>query len=206
MSKRRVHVIDDEEPIRRSSKLMLSVLGYEVATFATGTAFIDSLAGLAPGAVLLDIRMPEIDGLEVQQILNERGFGLPVVVMSGHGDLSLAVPAMRNGAIAFLEKPFPRERIQKALEIAFLMLEDEAGFADYLQHVRGKLERLGETERSVLALLAAGRSNDAIAEALGLSGGAIDVCRARMFGQLGIDSVTEALRLAYAGGLVSDTD
>ena len=103
MSKRCVHVIDDEDAIRRSMHLMLRVLGYEVQTFDSGIAFLAAQTELASGCVLLDLRMPEIDGLEVQRRLRASGADHSVIVMSGHGDLGIAVTAMEQGAVAFLE-------------------------------------------------------------------------------------------------------
>ena len=94
MTKRHIYVIDDEDPIRRSTRLMLTVRGYEVATFESGTGFLEVARALRPGAVLLDIRMPVMDGIEVQRNLNASGFTFPVVVMTGHGDLSVAIAAL----------------------------------------------------------------------------------------------------------------
>ena len=128
MSARCVHVIDDEDAIRRSMQLMLRVMGYEAQAFESGVSFLAAQSEITNGCVLLDLRMPEIDGLEVQRRLNAGGSDHSVIVMSGHGDLGLAVTAMEQGAVAFLEKPFPRAALQQVLEVAFLRLEDPDGY------------------------------------------------------------------------------
>jgi two-component system response regulator FixJ len=127
---------------------------------------------------------------------------LPVLIMSGHGDVTVAVPAMQNGAVAFVEKPFRRAILGEALHIGFLKLDDPEGYAAYLEGARRRVEALREAERAVLAELARGRSNEAIGIALGLDPARLDVCRARLFSEAGLETVTDALRLAFASGLV----
>jgi two-component system, LuxR family, response regulator FixJ len=195
---RHVYVVEDEEPIRRSSQLMLRVLGFAAQTFESGATFLQGAAELAPGCVLLDIRMPEIDGLEVQRRLNAEGHGHSVVVMSGHGDLSVAAPAFENGAIAFLEKPFPRALLQQALEFAFARLEDPVGYGDYLGAAHRSVAALAPADREVLALFTRGFANENISDALGLTPAAIELSRSRIFESLDVNSMTEALRLAFA--------
>ena len=201
MTGRIVYVVDDEEPIRRSSQLMLRTRGYEVYPFDNGVAFLAALPALRPGCVLLDLRMPEIDGLEVQQRASEAGSELPTVMMSGHGDLAVAVQAMRNGAVAFVEKPFSRVTLEPALRTAFLKLEDPVGYAAYLEAARAQVAALGDTERAVLAGMTRGRSNEMIGADLGLGVGAVEVSRARLFSTAGLENAAEALQLGFAAGL-----
>jgi two-component system response regulator FixJ len=109
MSERRlIHIVDDEDSIRRSASFMLKTSGFTVETWASGVAFLKEVKHLQSGCILLDVRMPEMDGLEVQKALNERGIAMPVVVLTGHGDVSIAVRAMKAGAVDFLEKPFEK--------------------------------------------------------------------------------------------------
>jgi len=204
--KRRVYVVDDEEPIRRSTRLMLTVQGYEVSAFENGAALIEVCTALKPGAVLLDMRMPGIDGLEVQRALLARTSPHSVVVMSGHGDLAVAAAALRKGAVAFLEKPFARAAIDRALAAAFLKLEDPAGHEAELARARARVMSLSEGERGVLAGLARGSSNEAIAAGLGLSIQSVDARRARLFADLGVDTLPDALALAFAAGLGAMAD
>lgn len=201
MTRRIVYLVDDEAPIRRSSQLMLRTQGYEVLTLDGGAAFLAALPSLRPGCVLLDIRMPEIDGLEVQRRAMDAGAELPIVVMSGHGDLSVAVQAMQNGAVAFVEKPFSRAILQPALQLAFLKLEEPEGYAAYLEESRIKVAALAPAERAVLTGLVRGRSNEMIAAELGLGTASVEIARARLFSSVGIESTADALRLGFAAGL-----
>ena len=198
MSKRCVHVIDDEDAIRRSMQLMLRVLGYEVQTFESGIAFLAAQTELASGCVLLDLRMPEIDGLEVQRRLRASGADHSVIVMSGHGDLGIAVTAMEQGAIAFLEKPFSRAALQEVLELAFMRIEDPDGYREYLRSAATALQELEPTDQRVLELIARGHDSDSIARQTGLPAVAIEVSRSRIYAELGAQTVTEVLRLAFA--------
>jgi two-component system response regulator FixJ len=202
MSARTVYVVEDEEAIRRSVELMLKVMGYTAEVFEHGAAFLDQIDRLDRGCVLLDIRMPQIDGLEVQRRLNAAGAPHSVVVMSGHGDVAVALPALANGAVAFIEKPFARATLERALTIAFARLEDRAAYESYLAEATSAVAALGQGEQRVLALLATGHGNEAIAAELGLALDAVEIARTRMFEELGIQSLTEALQLAFAGGLV----
>ena len=198
MMKRCVHVIDDEDAIRRSMQLMLRVLGYEVQTFESGIAFLAAQTELASGCVLLDLRMPEIDGLEVQRRLRASGADHSVIVMSGHGDLGIAVTAMEQGAVAFLEKPFSRAALQEVLELAFMRIEDPDGYREYLRSAAAALQALEPTDRHVLELIARGHDSDSIAQQTGLPAVAIEVSRSRIYAELGAQTVTEVLRLAFA--------
>lgn len=193
-----VHVVDDEEPIRRATQMMLNVMRYEALTYPSGYSFLDALMDLSPGCVLLDLRMPEIDGLEVQRRLQKKGCDLPVVVMSGHGDLTVAVTGMEQGAVAFLEKPFPRAALEQTLEIAFLRLDDSNGYNRYLQSAAAAVGKLEPIDRQVLELIARGQDADAIAQRTGLPALSIEMSRSRIFADLGATSVTEVLRIAFA--------
>lgn len=198
MSIRHVHVVEDEEAIRRSTHMMLKVMGYEPQTHASGTAFLDALPNLPEGCVLLDIRMPEMDGLEVQRRMKAAGSDPPLVVMSGHGDLSVAVAAMEQGAVAFLEKPFPRTALEQALEIAFLRLQDAGGYHQYLQSSAFAVDRLEPADRRVLELMTRGHDAATIAQQTGLPPLSIEVSRSRIFADLEASSLTDVLRVAFA--------
>ena len=198
MSSRYVHVIDDEEAIRRSMQLMLRVLGYETRAFDSATMFLAAQPELASGCVLLDLRMPEIDGLEVQRRLRANGADHSVIVMSGHGDLGLAVTAMEQGAVAFLEKPFSRAALQEVLEVAFMRLEDPNGYREYLRSAAALLQELEPLEQRVLELIARGHDSDAIAQQTGMAPAAIELARSRLYARLGAQTATEVLRLAFA--------
>jgi two-component system, LuxR family, response regulator FixJ len=201
MSGRTIYLVDDEEPIRKSVKLMLVLSGFSVTVFDSGRALLNVAEALIPGALLLDIRMPVMDGIQVQRHLLDRGVDLPVVVMTGHGDFSVAATALLQGAVAFLEKPFPKRAVLDALETAFLRLEDPDAYRERLAAAVAAVEGLDEEDRALLASLAAGLSNEAIAADLSVSPSVTELRRARLFGELGIGSITEALRMATAAGL-----
>lgn len=202
MTRRTVHVVDDEEPVRRSLALMLKVNGFSVSTFDSGASLLEAAEALAPGALLLDIRMPDMDGNEVQKHLANRGIRLPVVVMTGHGDLAVAAAALQGGAVAFLEKPFAKATLTEALDSAFLKLEDPEAYDRQLAAAAASVQALGEDDRALLANLAAGHSTDKIAADLGINAASAEARRARLFAELGVESLGEILRIACAAGLL----
>lgn len=198
---RLVHIVDDEESIRRSASFLLKTSGFRVHVHEGGAAFLKQLRHAEPGCVLLDIRMPEIDGLEVQRRLNEAGAGLPVIVLTGHGDISSAVTAMKAGAVDFLEKPFEKARLMQALEAGFERL-DRGHQAQIEGHeAEVKLAALTPREREVLAGLVRGDPNKTIAYDLGISPRTVEVHRANVMTKLGVRSLSEALHIAFAARL-----
>ncbi len=198
MNDRSVYVVDDEEGILRSMDMMLRVMGYAVRTFESGQAFITSQPKIECGCVLLDLRMPEMDGLEVQRRLSRGGADHSVVIMSGHGDLGMAVTAMAEGAIAFLEKPFSRGALEEVLEIAFKRLEDPRGYRAHLLSAAAALHALGAADQELLELILRGHDPQDVAGQMGLPVNAAEVAQARIFTELGVQSVTELLSVAYA--------
>lgn len=197
MDARRVYVVEDEEPIRRSLRLMLRVLGYEAQLFESGASFLAALPDLASGCVLLDLRMPQIDGLEVQRRLASTGTGHSVVMMSGHGDLGMAVTALEQGAIAFLDKPFSRAALEFALHHAFERLEDLEAHRRHLRSAALAVQRLSAADREVLELMARGRDKDDIARQTGLADVDVELSRSRIFAEFGVETITEALHVAF---------
>jgi len=204
--KRLIHIIDDEEAIRRSAGFMLKTSGFAVETWESGVAFLKELRHLPVGCILLDVRMPGIDGLEVQQALNERGVTMPVIILTGHGDVSLAVRAMKAGAVDFLEKPFEKAVLIRAIEAGFLRIEDGDARAAQAAEAEVIIAGLTARERDVLAGLAEGLPNKTIAYDLGISPRTVEVHRANLMTKLGARSLSEALRIAFAAGLGRDHD
>lgn len=197
MARRRVYVVDDEEPIRRSACLLLRVAGIDALAFESGQALIDAASGLVPGAILLDMRMPGLDGIEAKRALRERGSPHVVVILTGHGDVPAAVAALASGAVAFVEKPFSKAHLLEALDLAFLKLEDAEGFAARGVEARERIGALGAVEREILDRMTRGRSSEEIGLELGLAAAEVELRRARIFEQLGADSVTGALNVAF---------
>jgi two-component system, LuxR family, response regulator FixJ len=205
MTERRlIHIIDDEEGVRRSTGFMLKTSGYVVQSWASGPAFLKDVRGLDPGCILLDIRMPEMDGLEVQQALNARGVTMPVVILTGHGDVPIAVKAMRAGAIDFLEKPFEEERLLAAIDMAFACQAQRGAEVSPGAEARARLGTLSTREREVLDGLARGLPNKAIANDLGISPRTVEVHRSNLMAKLGARNFAEALRFAFAAELADD--
>jgi two-component system response regulator FixJ len=201
--KRLVHIIDDEEAIRRSAGFMLKVAGYGVETWPSGVAFLKEARHAQEGCILLDVRMPEMDGLEVQRALAERGIAMPVVILTGHADVSIAVQAMKAGAIDFIEKPFEKATLLAALDIAFGRLANAETQSGRAAEAGVLLAGLTPRERDVLDGLAKGLPNKTIAYDLGISPRTVEVHRANLMTKLGVRSLSEALRVAFAAGLGS---
>ncbi len=202
MSERRlVHIVDDEDSIRRSASFMLRTSGFDTRTYQSGVDFLKEAKHTDAGCVLLDVRMPGMDGLEVQRELNDRGIGLPVIVLTGHGDISIAVQAMKAGAIDFLEKPFEKAQLLAALDTGFAKLErhDDAAVSAHDAQVR--IAALTAREQDVLRGLARGHPNKTIAYDLGISPRTVEVHRANLMTKLEVRSLSDALRLAFAAGI-----
>lgn len=199
--KRLVHIVDDEEAIRRSARFMLSTSGYAVECWESGTAFLKAVRHADPGCILLDVRMPEMDGLQVQQELNERGVTMPVIILTGHGDISTAVQAMKAGAVDFIEKPFEKAVLLSAIEAAHARLDRQADGAGRGAEAQVMIAKLTAREREVLEGLARGLPNKTIAFDLDISSRTVEVHRANLMAKLGVRSLSDALRIAFAAGM-----
>jgi two-component system response regulator FixJ len=195
---RLVHLVDDDEAIRRSVGFMLKTSGYHVRSYGSGVELLKGAPGLEPGCVLLDIRMPVMDGLEVQAALRDKGVTLPVVIMTGHGDVSLAVQAMKAGAVDFIEKPFEKAVLLSAIEHGVERLKKSGANQDRASEAALKLQALTPREREVLDGLAKGLPNKTIAYDLGISPRTVEIHRANVMSKLGVRSLSEALRFAFA--------
>ena len=201
-----MHLVDDDEAVRRSASFMLRTSGYIVKTYASGVELLAKAKELAPGCILLDIRMPEMDGLEVQRILKERGVLLPVVIITGHGDVNLAVQAMKAGAVDFIEKPFEKPVLISAIEEGFARIDQAGRRHARADEARVRLEALTPREHDVLEGLVRGHPNKTIAYDLGISPRTVEIHRANLMGKLGVPSLSEALRIAFAAGLGADEE
>lgn len=201
-----VHVVDDEETVRRSLDFLLRTAGYQVEKWPDGESYLKGADRFAPACVLLDVRMPGMDGLEVQSAMARGGFNLPVIVLTGHGDIVTAVRAMQAGAVDFLEKPFERERLLQALEIGFVQLADQDGRRERETWAKTQLALLTQREQEVLDGLACGYPNKTIAYDLGISSRTVEVYRANAMEKLGVSNFADALRVAFAAGLGSEKD
>lgn len=199
-----VHVVDDEDSVRRSLDFLLRTAGFSVQRWSDGPAFLKGADKNAHACMLLDIRMPGLDGLEVQQHMANDGFNLPVIVLTGHGDIDLAVRAMKAGASDFLTKPCDRDSLLRAVDRAFRSIDDREALRERQDWARTQLGKLTEREREVLDGLACGYPNKTIAYDLGISSRTVEVYRANVMAKLEVNNFAEVLRIAFAADLGSD--
>jgi two-component system response regulator FixJ len=195
---RMVHLVDDDASVRRSVGFMLKTSGYQLETYESGGELLKKCAHLEQGCILLDVRMPGMDGLEVQQALHEKGVRLPVIIMTGHGDVVLAVKAMKAGAVDFIEKPFEKMALFSSLEEGFRRLSQKEVTGERRKDAEVKLQALTPRERDVLDGLAEGLPNKTIAYDLGISPRTVEIHRANLMTKLAVRSLSEALRIAFA--------
>jgi two-component system, LuxR family, response regulator FixJ len=198
---RRVYIVDDDEAVRDSLAALLGSKGYAVRNFGSGPEFLATARSLPVGCLIVDIRMPEMDGLELQRRLAEQALDFPVIVITGHGDVPLAVRAMKAGAVDFIEKPFASQTILDSLANACSRVaapgeEDPARSAPV-----SKLALLSPREREVLEGLFAGLPNKSIAYDLGISPRTVEIHRARVMDKMGARSLSELIRFALEAGL-----
>ena len=201
MSDKIVHLVDDDEAIRRSAGFMLKTSGYQVKAYASGVELLKDARDLPAGCILLDVRMPEMDGLQVQRELQEKGITYPVIVMTGHGDVGVAVQAMKAGAVDFIEKPFEKAVLLSAIEEGFNRIAQVGRSRSRADEAQVRLQALTPRERDVLEGLVRGHPNKTIAYDLDISPRTVEIHRANLMGKLGVASLSEALRIAFAAGL-----
>lgn len=196
-----IYVVDDDEAIRRSLSFLLRTSGFAVELFEGGLPFLKAAGALAPGCVLLDVRMPDMDGLEVQRELRARGVMLPVIIMTGHGDVDMAVAAMKAGASDFIEKPFEKAALLACIEAARAQSVAARGASAQAQEAQARLNILTDRERDVLNGLVEGLPNKTIAFDLGISPRTVEIHRANLMQKLEVRSLAEALRIAFHAGV-----
>jgi two-component system, LuxR family, response regulator FixJ len=192
-----VHIVDDDDSVRRSAAFMLKHAGYRVESHVSGVEFLKDAKSAERGCVLLDVRMPEMDGLEVQQQMAAHGIDMPVVILTGHGDIAVAVKAMRGGAVNFIEKPYEKEELLRAIEEAYVRLDRLHDREMKASEAKIRLASLTGRERDVLNGLVAGYPNKTIAYDLGISPRTVEIYRANMMEKLRVRSLSEALRIAF---------
>jgi two-component system response regulator FixJ len=197
-----VHVIDDDEAVRESLEFVLRSAKVEVRTYESAEAFLRVLPDIKSGCVITDVRMPEISGIELLRKVRELDLGLPVIVMTGHGDVALAVEAMKIGAADFLEKPFDDEVMLASVRAALGRQEQDAEREAERAELHERLAALSAREREVLEGLVAGRQNKTIAFDLGISPRTVEIYRANVMDKMRAGSLSELVRMALTAGLV----
>jgi two-component system, LuxR family, response regulator FixJ len=193
-----VHVVDDDEAVRDSLSLLLESAGLTVRTYDSATTFLTALPNLAAGCVLTDVRMPGLDGLELQRRLTQLGVRLPVIVMTGHGDVPIAVAALKAGASDFIEKPFDDVQLLAAISSALAASQRKLDEASAVAQITARIASLTPREREVLDRLVAGQPNKMIAYDLGSSPRTVEVHRARVMEKMVVRSLPELVRMAIA--------
>ncbi|BAQ49250.1 MULTISPECIES: response regulator FixJ [Methylobacterium] len=198
-----VHVVDDDLAVRRALAFLLATDGLAVRVHESASAFLATVAE-PTGCIVTDVRMPEIDGIEFLRRLRQRGPMPPVIVMTGHADVPLAVAAMKEGARDFIEKPFDDEVLLASVRSALAHAERSADRAAETKAVRTRLAILSERERDVLDGLVAGKANKVIALDLGISPRTVEIYRANVMAKLQAGSLSELVRMALVAGQSSD--
>ena len=200
-SRYKIYIVDDDEAVRDSLEALLMAHGYEVASYPSGVAFLDACNERFEGCVLLDIRMPHLDGMVVQERLHTMRPDLPVIMITGHGDVSMAVRAMKAGAVDFVEKPIREETLIEGIEAALQIARKSHRHQDLGATALSHIGRLTPREREVLEQLVGGRPNKVIAQALDCSPRTIEIHRARIMEKMEARSLPHLVRLALAAGI-----
>ncbi len=197
-----VHVIDDDEAVRESLTFLLKTAGHAVRTYENATAFLHDDPKAKSGCIVTDVRMPDISGIDLLHRLNELHVGLPVIVITGHGDVPLAVEAMKAGALDFLEKPFDDDALLTSVNAALRHQGADAKREADRAEIMEKLASLSNRERQVLEGLVAGHPNKTIAFDHGISPRTVEIYRANLMSKMQAGSLSELVRMALVGGIL----
>jgi len=199
-----VYVIDDDPAMRDSLDFLLESAGLKARLFESAVSFLDALPELGPGCIVSDVRMPDLDGLELLRRLRETNKSLPIIIMTGHGDIPLAVEAMKLGAIDFIEKPFEDDRLIGTITTALSGVAQRHKGDAVAADIASRIASLSQRERQVLDGLVAGLSNKLIARDYDISPRTIEVYRANVMTKMQASSISELVRFAIRGGLLKD--
>lgn len=190
-----VYIVDDDDGMRRALTVLMTTVGYQAAAFARPSEFLAKYDPNQPGCLVLDVRMPEMSGLQVQQHLNRSGSILPVILITGHGDIPMAVQAMKDGAFDFLQKPFRDQDLLDRINAALKQDAENRESIERLADLRARVESLTPREREVMELVVDGRANKVIAIDLGLSERTVEIHRANVMEKMGARSVAHLVKM-----------
>ncbi len=196
-----VHVIDDDDAVRESMSFLLRSADFEVAVYESAQSFLEAVKAGVSGCIVTDVRMPGMSGIDLLRELQQMQIALPVIVVTGHGDIQLAVEAMKAGAVDFLEKPFDDHRMLEAVRAALERRPARAARTPEQDAIAARLESLSQRERQVLNGLVAGQPNKTIAYELGISPRTVEVYRANVMTKMQAGSLSELVRMALMGGV-----
>jgi len=200
-----VYVVDDDDAVRQSLEFLFKTAGIATRAFESGKAFLEVLPRIKSGCIVTDVRMPGVTGIDLLRRVKELNLDVPVIVITGHGDIALAVEAMKIGALDFLEKPFDDDLLLASVKSA---LNQDAGKAKYkaeLAEINDKLAALSNRERQVLEGLVAGNANKVIAFDLGISPRTVEIYRANLMTKMSANSLSDLVRMAMTAGILGDT-
>ena len=192
-----IYVVDDDDGMRRALTVLITTVGYNAVAFARPTEFLATYDASQPGCLVLDVRMPEMSGLEVQQQLNRSGAMLPVILITGHGDIPMAVQAMKDGAFDFLQKPFRDQELLDRINAALKQDAENRAIVERHADLRRRVESLTPREREVMALVVDGRANKVIAIDLGLSERTVEIHRANVMDKMGARSIAHLVKMQF---------
>lgn len=190
-----VYIVDDDDGMRRALTILMTTVGYQPTAFARPTEFLAKYDPNQPGCLVLDVRMPEMSGLEVQQQLNRSGSMLPIILITGHGDIPMAVQAMKDGAFDFLQKPFRDQELLDRINAALKLDAENRANVDRLADLKHRSDSLTPREREVMALVVDGKANKVIAIDLGLSERTVEIHRANVMEKMGARSVAHLVKM-----------
>ncbi len=199
-----VHIVDDEEAVRNSLAFLLTASGFAVRVHETATDFLAVAPTISNGCLVTDLRMPDIDGVELMRRLRAGNIMLPTVVVTGHGDVQMAVEAMKNGALDFIEKPFSNAVLLDSIGRAVNRAAEQHQSAAAAEQIRQRLDTLSERERQVLGGVVAGQPNKTIAFNLGISPRTVEVYRAGLMAKMQAKSLAELVRMVMDSGASVD--
>lgn len=199
-----VHIVDDEEAVRNSLAFLLTSAGFAVRVHQSATDFLRVAPDVGNGCLITDLRMPDIDGVELLRRLKAADALLPAIVVTGHGDVQMAVEAMKNGAIDFIEKPFSDDVLIESISRATLRAAERVQSAAASEQVRTRIETLSERERQVLRGVVAGQPNKTIANDLGISPRTVEVYRASLMGKMQARSLPDLVRMVMGIEISAD--
>src|SRR5579872_3208745 len=200
-----VHLVDDDEQVRRALAFLLGTAGLAVRLHESAQHFLEKLDDIQPGCIVSDVRMPGMDGLGLQRTLKEKGVDMPMIIMTGHGDVALAVAAMKAGAVDFIEKPFDDEVLLGAVRLALSRHETAGRSSGEIAQIRARADGLSARERQVMEGLLAGHPNKTIAYDLAISPRTVEVHRANVMAKMAAKSLSELVRMAMLAGLSGDS-
>ncbi len=196
-----VHIVDDEEPVRKSLAFLLPMMGFTVRVHDSASSFLAAAKTIGKACLVTDLRMPDMSGVELLEKLKETGTSIPAVVITGHGDVPMAVAAMKAGAVDFIEKPFEDEALVEAIKRATSQLEESPAPMVDTVTLRARLDNLSDRERQVLSAVVVGLPNKTIGFDLGISPRTVEVHRANIMSKMQARNLPELVRMSMAMGL-----